>query len=363
MKQNQLIALLLTGLVIFGVGAFAGHSCGSGSEKSEGAGAADLRGKPIARVEVAPIQRKRIEEELTAYGTVAAARGKSRALSVPYECRVVKVMVSEGQMVNAGSALLQIEASPASALDLSKARSEQESAAETLKLVKERLDMKLATRQELIDAELRHKAAESLLQSLERRGVRQGIIKAPISGVISAINVQQGRLVPAGDVMVEETGANQINVRLGVETEDIGFLSPGQNVILYPVNTPGAHPVTGLIGHIERQVNPVNRLVDVYVEPAPDSNLLLNDYVRGTIVAASEEGLVVPRSAVLPDDTRYILFTIKDGRAVKHIIEIGLENKQEIQVIGPDLSEGLPVVIVGNSELEAGMAVEVQGKR
>ena len=47
---------------------------------------------------------------------------------------------------------------------------------------------------------------------------------------------------------------------------------------------------------------------------------MLNEYVRGEIVIAAEDSLVAPRSAVLPEEDHYVLFTVEQDRAVKHTV-------------------------------------------
>jgi membrane fusion protein, multidrug efflux system len=98
----------------------------------------------------------------------------------------------------------------------------------------------------------------------------------------------------------------------------------------------------------------------VFVSLAPGSGLLLNEYIRASIVAASENALVVPREAVLPEEGRYVLYTVREGRAVKHIVSLGLQSDRLVQVLGEGLEENEPSVIVGNSELYEGMAVQVE---
>ena len=69
----------------------------------------------------------------------------------------------------------------------------------------------------------------------------------------------------------------------------------------------------------------------------------------------------MPRSAVLPNESRsYDVFTVADGKAVKHTVKVGRQNPDEVQIISDDLHENDSVVTIGNSELEEGMAVEIQ---
>jgi membrane fusion protein, multidrug efflux system len=92
---------------------------------------------------------------------------------------------------------------------------------------------------------------------------------------------------------------------------------------------------------------------------SPDG-FLLGEYVHGRIMMVSREGLAVPRSAVLPEEGRYVLYTVSQGRARKHVVETGLENERVIEVVGKNLKPGDPVVVLGNYELKNGMRVRTE---
>ena len=82
--------------------------------------------------------------------------------------------------------------------------------------------------------------------------------------------------------------------------------------------------------------------------------------LKRKIIVSSANTLVAPRQALLPDGKAYSLFTIEKGHAVKHQVQVGLENDTQIEVIANDLKEQDDIVVLGNYELEDGMAVEVK---
>ncbi len=316
---------------------------------------------PVATVQVTPIRREKIEETLTAYGTVIAAPGEARAFSVPFESRVSRVFVTPGQVVAAGDPLIGIEPSPDTRQKFEEAVSELDAAHAQLKLLQERLKLKLATRPDLLPAEERVRTAEIRLQSLKRNGVGgPRTIRAEAPGVVSRLDVQQKQIVPAGGALLEMIRENQISVRLGIESEDVASLSPGQAVCLSPVNLPQGVCFQGRLRLITREIDPQTRLVNVFVQPEPGARLMLNEYVRGQIVTATGQALVVPRGAVLPAEGRFLLYTVERGRAVAHRVSLGLENPQKVEVRGEGLRENDPAVVVGNSQLRGGMAVRVE---
>jgi multidrug efflux pump subunit AcrA (membrane-fusion protein) len=118
-------------------------------------------------------------------------------------------------------------------------------------------------------------------------------------------------------------------------------------------------PLEGQIRLIGQRVDPATRLANVIVTLPPDAHLMLETYVAGEITRASaDDALLVPRDAVLSDESgESVVFTVKDNKAFKHSVRIGLEDDRQTQVIADDLKEGDSVIILGNYALEDGAAV------
>ena len=222
--------------------------------------------------------------------------------------------------------------------------------------------MKLATNQDLSAAEKTASDAEAQLTSLQRAGAGgDNRIHSDMSGVIAKVDAQDGQIVPPGGPLVEIVAENEIEVKLGVEAEDLSAAQEGAPITIVPVNDPSAAKVQGKIRLITRRIDPATRLVDVYVVLPEGTKLLLDGYVRGEIQRTEKDTLVVPRSAVLPNESReFEVFTVANDRARRHTVKIGAENPTEMQVIADDLHDGDLVVTVGNYELEDGTAVEIK---
>lgn len=343
-----------------GVGFWLGHRSAGGDKEETGAKEAEP--KPVAPVSVAPIRKAAISDDIIAYGSIVAPTSEVQVVSVPFESRVVKTLVAPGEPVTAGQPLIEVEASAATTLALQDARNALDAAKRDLDLVQQRFQQKLATNSELFTAQNTLKSAQAHLQSLEKAGAGgRDQLKAEAAGIVSKIDVQAGQVVPIGGPLVEVASQNQIEAKLGVEPDDAGALSAGQEVQLTPVENPGAEPVKGKVRLVGRLVDPTSKLIDVMVTLPPDSKLLLDSFVTGKLSRASAEGLLVPREAALPsEDEGYELFTVKDGHAVKHAVKIGVQNNEQVQVIADDLKEGDLAVVTGNYELEDGMQVNAQ---
>lgn len=325
-------------------------------------GKEEKKAGPVPQVQVSKVERKTITETVIVYGSVVAQPGKTHSISIAFETRVRHILVAPGQFVQENDPLIEIELSPGAQVQFQQAKNAAEAARKELNQTQERFSLKLATNQELSAAEKTARDAEAQLTALQRAGAGgDNHIHSDMSGVIAKVDAQDGQIVPAGGPLVEIVAENEIEVKLGVEAEDLSAAQEGAPITIVPVNDPTAVKVQGRVRLVTRRIDATTRLVDVYVALPEATKLLLDGYVRGEIHRTEKDALVVPRSAVLPNESReFEVFTVANNRAVKHTVKIGAENSNELQVLADDLHPGDPVVTVGNYELEDGMAVEIK---
>ncbi len=353
MKQRIIVGAIVLVLIVVGV---------VWMQQRFGIGKEEKTAGPIAHVQVAKLERKTITEKVIVYGSVVAQPGKTHSVSIAFETRVRHILVAPGQFVQENDPLIEVELSPGAQVQFQQAKNAAEAARKELKQTQERFNLKLATNQDLSAAEKTARDAEAQLTALQRAGAGgDNRIHSDIAGVIAKVDAQDGQIVPPGGPLVEIVAENEIEVKLGVEPEDLSAVQEGAPITIFPVNDPTAAQVEGSIRLVTRRIDPTTRLVDVYVALPKGTKLLLDQYVRGEIQRVEENALVVPRSAVLPNESReFKVFTVANNRAVTHTVKVGAENPREMQVIADDLHPGDLVVTVGNYELEDGMAVEIK---
>jgi membrane fusion protein, multidrug efflux system len=333
-----------------------------GTHKESGGGQEATEAEPVARVKTVAIRTGTIEEILTVYGEVAPAPGSLQSVSVPFESRVLRVKVNVGQDVMQEEQLVEIEPSPDTYLKLRQAQNALETAKQALRHMQDRFDLKLATNEQLLQAKQSSQLAELDLQSMKQRGINgPREIRADVEGLVSSVSVQDGVIVPAGNPLLQLVTQRRLEARLGVESENIERFRTGMPVSISFVNVPVLPALSGTVRKVSHSVNTTSRLVDVFVSLPPSPKLLLGQSVLGKITVASVEGLIVPRAAVLPEEDKFVIFTVENGRAVKHVVKVGLENREEVNVTAPDLQPGQPVVVLGNYELKDKMAAVPDG--
>ena len=354
MKRKRFIIGVIAVVLIIGAFVWIAQRLGVGKEEKKTGS--------IAQVQVAKLERKTISEKVIVYGSVVAQPGKTHSVSIAFETRVRHILVAPGQFVQENDPLIEIELSPGAQVQFQQAKNAAEAARKELKQTQERFNLKLATNQDISTAEKTARDAEAQLTALQRAGAGgDNRIHSDMSGVIAKVDAQDGQIVPPGGPLVEIVAENEIEVKLGVEPEDLSAAREGAPITIVPVNDPTAANVEGSVRLVTHRIDPTTRLVDVYVALPQGIKLLLDQYVRGEIQRTEKDALVVPRSAVLPNESReFEVFTVVNNRAVKHTVKIGAENPTEMQIITDDLHEGDLVVTVGNYELEDGMSVEMK---
>ncbi len=189
------------------------------------------------------------------------------------------------------------------------------------------------------------------------------MVHSPVDGVITHVFEQSGARIAAGTDVMEISPRNSVEVRLGLEPEDLSRIRTGHKVRVTPVNRPEVGAISGTVRSVSKIVNPSTRLLDIRVTIPSPSLLLLNEYVRGRILLKSRKGLVVPRSSVLREGNESILFTIKNNRAIKHRVTVGLKTRKDVEIEAKSLSPQDSVVAVGNYELKDGMAVRQEASQ
>ncbi|HZE20668.1 MAG TPA: efflux RND transporter periplasmic adaptor subunit [Desulfobaccales bacterium] len=347
-----MIILVLLAAAIWHLQGMEGLAADNTSAKARG---------PVALVHTAPIREGVLTEKIAAYGKVIPAPGALQTVSVPFESQVVRIMVNNGQKVGKGNDLLEIKPSPDTYLKLQQARQTYKLSQQSLRFVERRFELKLATNDQVLRARQALAQARLRLESMKKRGIGPPrLIRADVGGLIRKVYVQEGAIVPPGHPLMEVVTQNRLEVRLGLEPDNINRIKINQPVLISRVNVPALGEVTGHIRKVSYGVNPNTRLVDVFVSLPSNADFLLGESVVGHITVARARGLLVPRAAVLPAGRAYTLFTIQKGRGVRHLVQVGLKNAKEVEVKGRGLRAGETVVVLGNYELKDGMAVRVE---
>lgn len=306
-------------------------------------------------VETQPAQRGEIADKVVAYGSAVPAINGGMTMSIPAEGRVTRIAVTPGEAVHAGQTLLEFHLSAAASSTYSQAVSALKLAQGERARITHLLEQQLATRDQKAQADKAASDAQAALAALEREtgGKPQQTLVAPFDGVVSGVPVAQGDRVAAGAPLVAITRSKGLVVTVGVEPSERGRLAVGQSVQVESLSD-AAQSHAGRLVRIDRSLNPKTRLVDADI--AVDAELLQGDAFRADIEVGRLKGWLVPRDAVLDDDEGAYLFQT-DGKKAFRIKVKRIGSDEEAAVVDGPLDANREVVVVGNYQLEDGMAV------
>lgn len=178
--------------------------------------------------------------------------------------------------------------------------------------------------------------------------IDNGIITSPISGVVTNRNISAGEIASPGAALMTIADASVLKLKGTISQEALLYIKEGQDVDV----SVDIYPGKAFKGKIE-SIGPVSVSTGAYF-PVEISIKNTGDLKAGLSAAAylnmaGTEGIIVPREAVIHDNGQSYVYVIKDNVASKRIVETGIENDKEIEVIkGLDAGEQVAVTNVSN---------------
>jgi RND family efflux transporter MFP subunit len=310
-----------------------------------------------ALVQTQPIQQQMMAATVSALGDVNT--GRVVAVSFPRAGQVSQLLVLVGQRVRPGAPLATLTTDPSAKLAYAQAVSATSFARGEVRRNEELLALQLATRSQVDGAGKLLQDAEHNLAAQREFGGNLGVatVVAPFDGLVTAVTAAQGDRLQPGAPILQLGHADVLRVRLGIEPEDVHLVRVGLPVTLAPV-ADFTQLVTTRIAESQGLVDPQTRLVDAIAEvPATAAPFLVPGMrVRATIAVGQQLSWAAPRAAVLSDTSGTYLFQVAGGTAHRVGVTSGAESQGLIAVTGP-IDPKLPIVVLGNHELQDGMKV------
>ncbi len=266
-----------------------------------------------------------------AYGTTASLEAAEEASVTARVTGIVqKVFVEEGDSVEAGQALAQ--------LDVDKLRLELMRANATLsQLANELQRNKKIYEKQLISSEAYDRTnyqyqAQKAATELAALNLEYATIRAPIAGVIANRHIKVGNLLKQNEAAFQIANFSEIYAIIHIPESEKATLEVGQlaNVYVDAVNQP-------FVGNIDR------------VSPIIDKNtgtfkvtVSLKDKTRtlrpgmfsrvSVIYDTHAEALLVPKDSIISQDEEKSVFIVKDGIAYKRTVSLGFIDSDYVEI-------------------------------
>ena len=359
MDNKNLLPRLLAGLVALGL--LAGCSS-SAEERSATPAIANVR---LTKAQLAHIQLYTVEpvsyrHTVKAPGTVDFDNDQATSVVSPFTGPVTRIFVALGQHVAKGQPLAMV-ASADVANAVAAYRKAAVASANAQRVAAADRDLAAhngISEREAAQAQTDAASAEAdriaALQALTSMGVSpgsglNGIIRAPVSGVIADKTVTPGQLLQAGSsTAFTVANLSQVWVLAQIAPSDLPHVGFHDAAIIDPGN--GSGPFHGTVENIGASVDPNTRaIVARIVAPNPGDLLKKQMFVDVSIESGRVvTGLLVPVSAVLHDDQNlpFVYIALPDGSFARRHVTLGYRDSQNEDVTS-GLSSGDRIVSNG----------------
>jgi cobalt-zinc-cadmium efflux system membrane fusion protein len=154
----------------------------------------------------------------------------------------------------------------------------------------------------------------------------EGVIRAPIAGVVVEKNITPGQLLQAGSTACfTVANLSRVWVNANVFGDDVASVRDGAPAQIFADEN--GKPMTGTVTNVSAEVDPDTRAVVARVDvPNPQGALKKQMYVRVRIESReSRNGILAPVSAVLRDDDNlpFVYVVQNDGSYARAHVTLG----------------------------------------
>ncbi|MCP3960802.1 MAG: efflux RND transporter periplasmic adaptor subunit [bacterium] len=319
--------------------------------------------EPVEEGILVRVEPVRAEPMSALYSTSATLRAYQRATVTARTRGVVRrLVVEEGARVAAGQALAHLED------DEQKIAAERDHATlETRQWEFERAEklyLQTLVSEEAFETARREKRDAEQAAALAELELSRTVVRAPFRGVVLRRHLDVGNSVSDGTPVYDLADVDRLLADVNVPERHVGRLEARQAVRLTVDAT--SEMVEAVIERIAPAVDVETGTVRVTLTLAGTEILRPGSFVRVDIVTDTHpEALVVPRSALMAEGRRWMLYAVDDdGARVRQVqVSLGFEDGDRVEVLGADgaaaLAPGRRVVVAGVGALSDGAAIEI----
>src|SRR6266550_157175 len=280
-------------------------ACNKAKSAAPGGGAG---GFPPMPVEVAAAIRDTVVDAIAATGQIEAVQ--SIELRPEVQGRITDILVREGEEVAAGTALFKVDDAELKA-QVAQAEAERQMARQALERTKQLIAQNASSTSDLEQAQAKSQGADANYDLLKTR-LDRTVVRAPFAGVVGR------RLVSIGTFVSNQTPLTSLQ---SVNPQHASFQVP------------------------ERYADQLRRgqLVSFQVAALPGKNF------SGEVVFV--DPVVVPEDAILPLQGSTFVWVVKDGKADRRQVSLGVRTAGWAEIMGGGVEAGDQVVVGGAERL------------
>ena len=327
-------------------------------------------------ITVGTAERRDVPFELAATGTVEPLQ--TVAVQPQIGGPIVRIAFREGQDVERGQVLFQIDPRPyqaalaqAEAL-LSRDRAQAQNAEQEAKRYAELAEREYVTAQQYDQSRTVAAAAAATLAGSEaaveeaRLNLQYATIRAPISGRTGSLRVREGNLVRAADAtpLVTINQIRPILVRFAVPAANLPLIQRyrGDTLVVRAQPVGGGTTSEGRLTFVDNAVDTTTGTILLKgTFPNTDGTLWPGEFVNVRLrLYVERDALVVPATAVVTGQQGSFVFVVgEDSMAATKPVKLG-RTAGNMAIVDGELAPGELVVTDGQLRLQQGSKVQIK---
>lgn len=276
---------------------------------------------------------------------------------------LVEVRVTEGQQVRKGQVLARVE-DGGLANELSRLRTQEQLARTTFERQERLWNQNIGSEIQYLEAKSNYEAAQQTVAQVQTQ-LNRSIIKAPFSGTIDQVFVEQGEVVsPGQNQLFRLVNLENMYVEANIPEIYLGAVQKGTQVLVR-ISSIG-RDFSGTVDRVGNTIHPGNRTFraeisipneDEMVKPNQMAMLRFNDYTN-------PQAIVIPEATIQQDaEGRTLVYVWEpidgnSGVAKRTFVKTGRIYNGAVEII-EGLEQGQLIITEGSRNLRDGQEVEL----
>ena len=325
--------------------------------KAKSAAPGGAGGMPPMPVEVSAVIRDTVVDAIAATGQIEAVQ--SIELRPEVQGRIIDILVREGQPVDAGTALFKVDDAELKA-QVAQADAERQLARQALERTKQLMAQHASSTSDLEQAQARSQGADANYDLLKTR-LDRTVVRAPFAGVVGRRLVSIGTYVSNQTPLITLQSVNPQHASFQVPERYADRLRRGQLVSFQVAALPGKN-FSGEVVFVDPVVELPARTILIKARvPNPEHQLQAGMFIEARLATdIRPNALVVPEDAILPVQGSTYVWVVKDGKADRRQVTIGVRTAGWAEIEGGGVQAGDQVVVGGLERLFPGAPVMPQ---
>lgn len=330
---------------------FAVTACGSNAGKdAQNAQTAETEEIELPKVSVAEAVVKTVPQNAVYTSTVQANIVNN--IAPQSASRIKKINVEVGDFVSKGQILAEMDVA-----NLESVRLQMVNDSTELERIKGLYEVGAVSKSDLDAMQLSFNVRKTSYENLKENT----ILRAPISGVITARNYDNGDMYSMQQPLYTVQQITPVKLLVGVSEVQYTKVRKGDTVVITADALPG-ESFKGTIDRVYPTIDPATHTFNVEVKVSnANRRLRPGMYARVVVNFGNEEGVVIPDQAVVRQvgsGDKFVYVLNADNTVAYKKVVLGTRMGTKYEVL-EGVSEGDKVVINGQLRLKDGVEVEV----